>query len=79
MPWPARPNTEVKIMSEAQNHKGMVFKDLHSADGIFVMPNAWNAGSACMLEAAGFPAVQWHSDRLAAPGEVFLAVRKSLT
>ena len=44
-------------MSEAQTDKGGVFKDLHLADGIFVMPNAWNAGSACMLEAAGFPAV----------------------
>ncbi len=44
-------------MSEAQNSKGKVFKDLHSADGIFVMPNAWNAGSACMLETAGFPAI----------------------
>ena len=36
---------------------GKAFKDLHSAEGIFVMPNAWNAGGACMLEAAGFPAV----------------------
>ena len=44
-------------MSEAQTSKGQVFKDLHSADGIFVMPNAWNAGSALMLQAAGFPAV----------------------
>ena len=44
-------------MSEAQTSKGQVFKDLHSADGIFVMPNAWNAGSAYMLEDAGFPAV----------------------
>ena len=44
-------------MIEAQTSKGKVFKELHSADGIFVMPNAWNAGSACMLEAAGFPAV----------------------
>ena len=44
-------------MDEAQKAKGKVFKDLHSAEGIFVMPNAWNAGSACMLEAAGFPAV----------------------
>ncbi len=44
-------------MSDAQKSKGTAFKDLHSADGIFVMPNAWNAGSACMLEAAGFPAV----------------------
>ncbi len=44
-------------MSEAQASKGQAFKDLHSADGIFVMPNAWNAGSAYMLQAAGFPAV----------------------
>ena len=44
-------------MSEAQTINGKVFKELHSADGIFVMPNAWNAGSACMLEAAGFPAI----------------------
>ena len=44
-------------MNEAQKDKGQVFRDLHSAEGIFVMPNAWNAGSACMLEAAGFSAV----------------------
>ncbi len=44
-------------MDEAQKSRGIVFRDLHSADGVFVMPNAWNAGSACMLEAAGFPAV----------------------
>lgn len=44
-------------MSEVQKSKGTAFKDLHGADGIFVMPNAWNAGSARMLEAAGFPAV----------------------
>ena len=44
-------------MSEAQTAKGQTFKDLHLADGIFVMPNAWNAGSAYMLQAAGFPAV----------------------
>ena len=44
-------------MSEAQTSKGQAFKDLHLADGIFVMPNAWNAGSAYMLQAAGFPAV----------------------
>ena len=44
-------------MSEVQKSKGAAFKDLHAADGIFVMPNAWNAGSARMLEAAGFAAV----------------------
>ena len=41
-------------MVKEKNVKGKAFKDLHSAEGIFVMPNAWNAG---MLEAAGFPAV----------------------
>ena len=46
-----------QTMSEVQRRKGAAFKDLHSVDGIFVMPNAWNAGSAHMLEAAGFPAV----------------------
>ena len=44
-------------MNEAQNRKGVVFRELHLAEGIFVMPNAWNAGSACMLEDAGFSAV----------------------
>ena len=44
-------------MREAQIRKGRLFRELHLADGIFVMPNAWNAGSACMLEAAGFSAV----------------------
>ena len=44
-------------MNEQQRNKGQVFRDLHFAEGIFVMPNAWNAGSACMLEAAGFSAV----------------------
>ena len=44
-------------MRSPQAHKGTVFRDLHTSDDIFVMPNGWNAGSACMLEAAGFPAI----------------------
>lgn len=44
-------------LDEAQIQRGRTFLDLHHASGIFVMPNAWNAGSAMMLEAAGFPAV----------------------
>ena len=44
-------------MNDEQIRKGQSFSDLHSAEGIFVMPNAWNAGSACMLEAAEFPAI----------------------
>ncbi|MDH3316873.1 MAG: isocitrate lyase/phosphoenolpyruvate mutase family protein [Gammaproteobacteria bacterium] len=44
-------------MGDEQVQKGRGFLQLHQADGIFVMPNAWNAGSACMLEAAGFSAI----------------------
>lgn len=32
------------------------FRDLH-ADGIFVMPNPWDVGSATMLASLGFPAL----------------------
>ena len=44
-------------MDTSQTARGQKFRDLHTADGIFVMPNAWNAGSARMLEAAGFAAI----------------------
>lgn len=44
-------------MSDEQTRKGEEFSELHRAERIFVMPNAWNAGSAIMLEAEGFPAV----------------------
>ena len=57
MHWPAFLHAGIESLSEMRAGKGRAFKDLHSGDGIFVMPNAWNAGSACMLEAAGFPAV----------------------
>jgi 2-methylisocitrate lyase-like PEP mutase family enzyme len=33
------------------------FRDLHEATTGFVMPNAWDAGSAVLLVAAGFPAI----------------------
>ncbi len=44
-------------MLERQATKAAAFRQLHLADGLFVMPNAWNAGSACLLEAAGFAAI----------------------
>ena len=44
-------------MQDSRARKGAAFRDLHGAEGMFVMPNAWNAGSACMLEAAGFSAI----------------------
>jgi len=37
--------------------KARAFRDLHEAPGIFLMPNAWNAGSACLLAEAGFAAI----------------------
>lgn len=44
-------------MQNTLAYKAKIFNDLHHADGIFVMPNAWNAGSASLLETAGFPAI----------------------
>ncbi len=34
-----------------------IFRDLHAAPRGFVMPNAWDAGSAVILAEAGFPAI----------------------
>src|SRR5687768_8069835 len=42
-------------MSETPT-RGQRFRELH-AGGIFVMPNPYDAGSARLLEAAGFPAL----------------------
>lgn len=44
-------------MHSSQFEKARKFHDLHTSDGCFIMPNAWDAGSAVMLEAAGFPAI----------------------
>ena len=44
-------------MKKTLTDKAETFSDLHNAEGIFVMPNAWNAGSASLLETAGFPAI----------------------
>ncbi|HJW54505.1 MAG TPA: isocitrate lyase/phosphoenolpyruvate mutase family protein [Burkholderiaceae bacterium] len=41
----------------AQRKKGNLFRNLHSNADIFVMPNAWDAGSARMLSSAGFTAI----------------------
>ncbi|MFT4606567.1 MAG: 2-methylisocitrate lyase-like PEP mutase family enzyme [Urechidicola sp.] len=44
-------------MPSEQYRKGQIFKQLHQTDGLFVMPNAWNAGSARLLAAEGFKAI----------------------
>ncbi|MGL4767298.1 MAG: isocitrate lyase/PEP mutase family protein [Formosimonas sp.] len=40
-----------------QIQRGLLFQELHNRSSIFLMPNAWDAGSAMMLAAHGFPAV----------------------
>lgn len=40
-----------------QSAKARAFRALHQQPGIFVMPNAWDAGSARLLAAAGFAAL----------------------
>jgi 2-methylisocitrate lyase-like PEP mutase family enzyme len=49
----------------AQRAKGERFRRLHTDSGTFLAPNAWNAGSARMLEAAGFPALSTTSGGIA--------------
>ena len=58
--WPL--DSKEAVVQETQAHKGEVFRYLHTADVIFVMPNAWNSGSACMVESCGFPAIGSPSD-----------------
>lgn len=44
------------VNREYQNDLGRRFRRLHE-DGTFLMPNAWDAGSALLLESAGFEAI----------------------
>ncbi len=37
--------------------KAIRFKNLHAADDVFIMANAWSAGSAVLLEEAGIEAI----------------------
>ena len=45
--------------------KAQAFKKLHERDGIFVVPNPWDAGSAKMLQSIGFEALATTSAGLA--------------
>lgn len=44
------------MISESQRAKAAVLLSLHK-DGIFVVPNAWDAGSAAMIAKAGAPVI----------------------
>lgn len=41
----------------AQFNKGNLFKSLHQSEGTFIIPNAWDACSAKLVEAAGYVAL----------------------
>lgn len=43
-------------MTTSTQHKAKIFRDL-SAQGHLLLPNAWDAASARIFEAAGFPAI----------------------
>ena len=53
-------------MGTSPADKAAAFRRLHEAGGIFVMPNAWDAGTARLLAAAGFPAIATTSVGVAA-------------
>ena len=44
------------MVSESQHAKAAAPRSLHE-DGIFVLPNVWDAGSAAMIAAAGAPVI----------------------
>lgn len=53
-------------MSTSQADKARRFRELHAAPGLFVIPNPWDAVSARLLEARGFPALATSSAAAAA-------------
>jgi 2-methylisocitrate lyase-like PEP mutase family enzyme len=44
-------------MAQSQTDKAQRFRALHEAPGHFVIANAWDAGSACLLAGLGFAAL----------------------
>ena len=45
------------MSNSTQATKAQHFAALHREDGIIVLPNCWDAGSACVLADAGFGAI----------------------
>ena len=44
-------------MANTQSEKALRFQELHQRAGAFLIPNAWDGGSACVLAGLGFEAV----------------------
>ncbi len=56
----------VAMISSNQKEKATLFRSLHTGSPILVLPNAWDAASACILERAGFAAIATTSSGVAA-------------
>lgn len=52
-------------MKSSQTDKALAFRQLHQCDELFLMPNAWSAGSARLLADCGFVALGTTSAGLA--------------
>jgi 2-methylisocitrate lyase-like PEP mutase family enzyme len=51
---------------EAQAAKAVAFQQMHQGSNILVLPNAWDAASARVMEQTGFPAIATTSSGVAA-------------
>ena len=54
------------MITSEQKEKAAQFKGLHGRPGLLVLPNAWDAASAAVIEQAGFPAIATTSSGVAA-------------
>ena len=45
------------MISEQQREKARIFRNMHKENNMFILPNAWNVGSAYVFEKQGFKAV----------------------
>jgi 2-methylisocitrate lyase-like PEP mutase family enzyme len=54
------------MISTNQKEKANLFRSLHTGPPMLVLPNAWDAASACILEQAGFAAIATTSSGVAA-------------
>ena len=53
------------MITEKQRERAKIFSNMHKERKMFVLPNAWDAGSAVVFERAGFAAVATSSAGIA--------------
>ena len=55
----------MSLTAQEQARRAEAFRALHAGPGVFVIPNPWDAASACLLAGAGFAALATTSAGLA--------------